>query len=118
MWSLSNQQEINCFPKIHSDKIISVQFVRLSNSILTASADSEIKVTDVRKGEVIRNISSPDLTIPGSHTSFAQSPDGKYLAIGGTDGSLFIFNIESGSLVDQLADGHTEPIIAADWDPS
>ena len=100
LWSLSNMQESNQFPKVHDDKILSLQFVKGSNSFVSASVDSEIKVTDIRKGKVSVTISNPDLSIPGGHSSFGQSPDGKYMAIGAIDGSLFIFNIENGDFVD------------------
>ena len=58
------------------------------------------------------------MLIPGGHTSFGQSPDGKYIAVGGADGSVFVFSVEDGQFVDQLTDGHTQPVLSAAWDPS
>ena len=65
----------------------------------------------------LNTLSSDDLIIPNSSCKFALSATEKYLAIGGQNNSLFIFDLEKGELYDELADHHTTPIIGADWDP-
>ena len=42
------------------------------------------------------------------------SPDGKFVAVGSTNGLLFLFNVESGDFVEAFQE-HSESIIGVDW---
>ena len=75
-------------------------------------------MTDLRTMKTVCSLSHNDLVIPNSSCKFALSSTEKYLAIGGQNNSLFIFDLEKGDFYDELADEHTTPIIGCDWDPN
>ena len=68
--------------------------------------------------KTLTTLTSSDLIIPSNCSKFALAPSEKYLAIGGQNNSLFIFNLEKGQLYEELQDEHSTPIIGCDWDPT
>ena len=68
--------------------------------------------------QTLSTLSSPDLVIPSNSCKFAISPSEKYLAIGGQNNSLFIFDLDKSQLYEELQDEHSTPIIGCDWDPT
>ena len=70
------------------------------NTIVTASADSTVKIWDVRS-----SFKHPIYSFEqhqGTVNSVAISPDGNWIASGGDDGSLKIWEIGSGKIVNEL----------------
>lgn len=57
------------------------------------------------------------LSIPLGNCKFAVSPDGKFVAVGSTNGLLFVFNLKSGEFVEAYDEQHSEPIMCVDWAP-
>jgi WD40 repeat protein len=82
--------------------------------LATASGDRTIKVWDSSTGKVSLNLSASDEV--WMHAAW--SPDGRQLAAGSTDGSVFIWEIESKSAPRRLLDsGHKYAIAALAWSP-
>jgi WD40 repeat protein len=54
--------------------------------------------------QVTFTLEHPELSIPAGNSKFSISPDGKYVAIGSTNGSLFLFDIKIGDFVEAYED--------------
>ena len=59
-----------------------------------------------------------DLYLPNDFSNLAVSPNGNYLAVGGKNGSLFVFDLIEFTIEEILAGEHTTPIIGSSWDPN
>ena len=57
----------------------------------------------------------PDLSIPSGCCKFGISPDGKYVAIGSTNGMLFVFDIRLGEFVEGYSEQHRDTIVGVAW---
>ena len=68
------------------------------SQLITTSTCGTIKVTDMRTQKVLTEIEHPDLNIPTVCSSVGLSRNGQYLAVGGKNGSLFIFDLVEGKI--------------------
>lgn len=46
------------------------------------------------------------------------SPDGTHVAAGGSDGQVFVWNVESGKVAALLSGGHKASVACCAWSPS
>ena len=65
--------------------------------MVTAATDNTLKVVDVRKNtQTLCTLEDGDLIIAAAISKFTISPNGKFCIIGGHQGMIFIFNLETG----------------------
>ena len=118
VWGRNDHKLAHTISKVHDESINCVKFMPDGNSIICSSKDSTIKITDLRKSAVLATLEHQDLVIKGSNTQFAVSPMGRYLAIGGSRGQLFVFNLETNKCVDVYDSGSSSSILQTAWDPN
>ena len=87
--------------KLHRRRIHEVKFIGTSSKLITASEDGHAIIYDTEKREVLH-----DLHIPSCQLMSVCVLGEKHLALGGSDNTIRVYNIESGTLVEQLQ-GHT-----------
>ena len=68
--------------------------------------------------QTVVTLEHQDLNIPATSGKFALAASGKYLGIGGTNGSLFLFDLEKKEFEEEFAGSHTTCVFGADWDQS
>ena len=102
---------------VHTDKIECCKFSRNGKEIISVGRDHLIKITDFQTKKEIATIEHPDLLIPSASCEFGVSTNGKFLAIGGQNGNIFVFNLQTHNLEEIYADEHTAPVVACAWDP-
>ena len=91
------------------------------NRLAYIAVDRKIKVRDAASGEEILAMPSP----VGILLSLAWSPNGKYLACGGDDGSIFVYEVNKGAKIKSwLHEGVVAPVasdpsrsVAVSWHP-
>ena len=115
IWSLTDPKEMHKI-KVHTDQITSLKFSRTGSQIITSSKDSEIKITEIRTLQTETTLEHQDLSIPASSGKFAMSANGQYLGIGGTNGSLFVFDLHKQAFEEEFSGNHTTCVFGADWD--
>jgi WD40 repeat protein len=58
------------------------------------------------------------LVVPSTDCNFGLSANGKYLAVGGQSGAVFVFNLET-MAVEEIYEGeHQAPVVSCMWDPN
>ena len=84
--------------------------------VLTSSADSSLRIFDIRIGKIIHTFNHPEHLI-GQHRSRSTfSPDGRYVASASSvNGIVFVWDTLDGSLKAKLTNGHQAGIICIDW---
>ena len=91
---------------LHSSQVTCVKFVPNGFNIVTASRTNGVLVIEEKTMQTIHYLDHSELSIPQGNCKFAVSPDGKFVAIGGTNGVLFVFNIQTGDFVDAFGEKH------------
>ena len=81
--------------KVHDDKIECVKYMERSNQVATVGRDHLIKITCLRMQKTIATLEHGDFILSQAVSKFDLSPSENYLAVGGHDGKLFVFNLKT-----------------------
>lgn len=90
--------------KLNRRRIYEIEFIGQTTRIVTASEDGHAIIYDTESREVIH-----DLFVPGSKLLALCMIGTSHLAVGGSDNIIRIFDVDSGTLVDELR-GHSGSI--------
>lgn len=84
----------------HKTAITSIVYEESSNMIATASKDSNVKIWDLRTSnrQAVFTFEQHTDTV----RDIAISPDGRWIASGGVEGSLKIWEMDTGKIVKEL----------------
>jgi autophagy-related protein 16 len=86
--------------------------------LLCCSRDNILRVFDVRMLAQPEGVfSTPELQIFAAWTRACWSPDSQYLACGGANGSVFVFDRVSQKVTKTLSGPHKMPVTATAWCP-
>ena len=85
---------------VHEKNVNSVCFTQDGNRVLTASSDGTVKITDIRSNEIILSL---DQLCIASCAVFSHCE--KFIASGDKEGTICIWDAETGDLIGELA-GH------------
>eukprot|EP01119_Soliformovum_irregulare_P006508 TRINITY_DN1859_c1_g3_i4.p1 TRINITY_DN1859_c1_g3~~TRINITY_DN1859_c1_g3_i4.p1 ORF type:complete len:517 (-),score=137.73 TRINITY_DN1859_c1_g3_i4:185-1735(-) len=91
-------EEVN----IHSGQITSVFLVPDGNSVLTNSRDNTLKLVDIRRMEEIRSFGHENYRNGVNWNGACTSPDGQFVVAGSLDGTVFIWEAQTGKLATTL----------------
>jgi WD40 repeat protein len=97
----------------HTGEVYQLAFTPDSSRLLSGSADSTLRVWDVKTGQCVR-------IVQGYAVSFYDldwSPDGTHLISGGTDGLVTIWDV-SGETPPRVLHGHTWVVSGVRWSPN
>jgi len=107
-----------------SDWVLSLAFSNDGQRLASGGYDGAVRLWEVPGGKKLLEIAAtlpPPANSPGPPTnvilSLAFSPDGKQLAIGGTDEQIHLFNTSDGKLARSIA-GHTGSVTGLAFHPS
>jgi hypothetical protein len=98
LWS-SNDKPEKVYD-LHEDKVLQIKMIK-NDQILTLGKDETIKLYDLRKEQPIYTITSNKIP-QYCESSIALSPDKKYFAVGSTKGTIYIVNLNEGSVESTL----------------
>ncbi|XP_059805395.1 autophagy-related protein 16-1-like isoform X1 [Hypanus sabinus] len=86
--------------------------------LLTCSRDDILKIIDLRTNVTKQSFSSQGFKCGSDWTRITFSPDGKFIAAGSSDGTLFVWSVESGKVERSLGKHHSSSINSVSWSPS
>uniref|UniRef100_A0A7S0EKL9 Autophagy-related protein 16 domain-containing protein n=1 Tax=Hanusia phi TaxID=3032 RepID=A0A7S0EKL9_9CRYP len=101
---------------VHSQPITSVcMYPGGTDMVLTNSRDDSLALSDFRKYSCVRKFQHSTYRNGVNWNRATASPDGKFIAAGGSDGSIFVWEAEDGNLVSQLRNVHRSAVVACSW---
>lgn len=118
LWSTNQMKVMHTIEKVHQEKVECCVFSRDEKKIYSVSRDHTIKVTDMQTLKQITAMEHQDLIIPSGGCKFGLSANGKFLAVGGQNGQVFVFNLETHKIEEIYAGEHSAPVLGCQWDPN
>ena len=94
LWA-SNDKPEKVFD-LHEDKVLQIKMIK-NDQILTLGKDETIKLFDLRKEQPIYTINSSKIP-QYCESSIGVSPDKKYFAVGSTKGTIYVVNLNEGTV--------------------
>lgn len=98
----------------HNQGITSVSVSRNGHTMLTSGRDNVHNLIDVRTLEVQASFRAPGLLVATNWSRSCLSPDEKYVAAGGADGSVVVWNRYAKDSTVTLK-GHSSAVLACAW---
>ncbi|XP_078065274.1 autophagy-related protein 16-1 isoform X2 [Mustelus asterias] len=86
--------------------------------LLTCSRDDLLKIIDLRTNVTRQSFSAPGFKCGSDWTRVTFSPDGKFVAAGSSDGTVYVWGVESGKIERTLGKHHSSSVNAVSWSPS
>ncbi|XP_073437354.1 autophagy-related protein 16-1 isoform X2 [Dendrobates tinctorius] len=86
--------------------------------LLSCSRDDQIKIIDLRASAVRQTFSAQGFKCGSDWTRVIFSPDGRFVAAGSAEGTLYFWNVMTGKVEKILGKHHSSSINAVTWSPS
>ncbi|XP_077147174.1 autophagy-related protein 16-1 isoform X3 [Ranitomeya variabilis] len=86
--------------------------------LLSCSRDDQIKIIDLRASAVRQTFSAQGFKCGSDWTRVIFSPDGRFVAAGSAEGTLYFWNVMTGKVEKILGKHHSSAINAVTWSPS
>src|SRR5207248_10254064 len=122
-WKLASEVPVKNFT--HPNYVDAVAFNPAGTQLATACHDGKVRLFDVAKGQVVREINAHTTPMLTAVYCVAWSPDGKQVVSGGIDHSLKLWDVGTGKPVREFKaykekgfeKGHREPVLCAAFSP-
>lgn len=118
LWSSTQQKSMNTVESLHPDRITCARFTPSGKEIVTLGREGSIKITDFGTLKEIKCIDQSNLCLPNGEVQFGLSSNGKFLAVGSADGSVFVFNMTDYSVEEIYQGEHASSVVGCEWDTS
>lgn len=118
-WDLNKPDDNNCAWTVllGESKVISVDISRDASKVVCClKGDNTIKCVDLRTNAVLQTYSHEKFRIGEENWRVNFSNDSQYIACGSSDGSFFIWDINTAK-VEKALKGHNNKVLAACWSP-
>ncbi|XP_012279090.1 autophagy-related protein 16-1 [Orussus abietinus] len=97
-------------------KVTSLDLSRDANYLLSCVRDDTVKLLDLRMKQIVGSFSADGFKVGCDWARATFSPDGQYIAVGSSDGCVFIWSIATNKVESVLKD-HSSPVSAVSWHP-
>jgi autophagy-related protein 16 len=101
----------------YDSAITSLSYNNEKQQLLACFKDDTLKLIDLRQNKTIHTFSHDNFKISNDTTKAILSPDGRYACVGSHDGSLFVWNTETGLCENVLERKHTTMVTSVAWQP-
>jgi WD40 repeat protein len=113
LWGVASGKEIGDPMRGHGGLVVAVAFV--GDVIVSGGNEHTMRLWDGSRGQPL---SRPISNQSGPVTDVAISPDGAEIAAAGTDSSVRLWNVDTGTLVDSMPEeGHTGVVTSVAFSP-
>ncbi|KAL0832082.1 hypothetical protein ABMA28_001568 [Loxostege sticticalis] len=113
-WDIRTENSANHI--LLQGRVTSLDLSRDSNYLLACGRDDTIQLIDLRMNTIVRSFSHESFKVGCDWSRAAFGPAGRLLAVGGADGSVYVWNTHSGRLEAILKD-HSTAVTAVSWHP-
>ncbi|XP_076222119.1 autophagy-related protein 16-1-like isoform X2 [Nomia melanderi] len=97
-------------------KVTSLDLSRDANYLLSCVRDDTLKLIDLRMKKIIGSFSADGFKVGFDCTRATFSPDGQYIAVGSSDGSVFIWSVLTNT-IETILKNHSAVVTAVSWHP-
>ncbi|XP_031775670.1 autophagy-related protein 16-1 isoform X2 [Apis florea] len=97
-------------------KVTSLDLSRDANYLLSCVRDDTLKLIDLRMKKIIGSFSADGFKVGFDWTRAIFSPDGQYIAVGSSDGSVFIWSVAT-NMIETVLKNHSVAVTAVSWHP-
>ncbi|CAG8566702.1 3551_t:CDS:10 [Ambispora gerdemannii] len=115
-WDVRSGKDIKELTGIHLGQITSVAVSPDGSKVMTNSRDNTIKLVDLRTYEVVQTLHADGYKNGTNWSRACYSPDGRYVAAGSIDGTIYYWNLFKSRLEKTLKE-HSAPICGVAWSP-
>ncbi|ORX90253.1 WD40 repeat-like protein [Basidiobolus meristosporus CBS 931.73] len=116
IWDARSGKCIKDLGGIHQAQITSVGVTPDGSKMLTSSRDNTLKLVDLKNYETLHTYQAEGYVSGMNWAKAAISRDGRYVAAGSADGTIYFWDMESSSLIKKLKE-HTSAICGVVWSP-
>ncbi|XP_076283037.1 autophagy-related 16 isoform X2 [Lasioglossum baleicum] len=97
-------------------KVTSLDLSRDANYLLSCVRDDTLKLIDLRMKKIIGSFSADGFKVGFDWTRATFSPDGQYISVGSSDGSVFIWSVLT-NMIETVLKNHSAVVTAVSWHP-
>lgn len=106
----------NCVRELTmEEKITSLSIGQDQTQLLSCSRDDALSLIDLRRGEILHAFRADGFKCGCDWTKAVLSPDSSYAMAGSSDGTIFIWNTQTGLLERSLNGEHRAAVNAVAW---
>lgn len=103
---------------LFAGRIASLDLSKDGNYLLCCTRDEQLHNYDLRANRILKSYSDEHFKTGLDYTQCCFSPDRQFCAAGSLDGSIFVWNVETGSLETCLDKKHETTVVAVHWHPN
>ena len=96
----------------HTANVTSVAY-RSDHDIITMSRDNTLQLIDLRRHEAVLRLSHPSFRVGSNWTRAALSPSCQRVAAGGTDGSMYLWDISGSGGISNVIQGRDSSAVSS-----
>lgn len=111
-----SRSESSCNNVVLNGKVTSLDLTRDSKYLVCCVRDDTLKLLDLRMNQVVTLFSCDGFKVGCDYARATFSPDGQYVAVGSSDGGVYIWSVSSGK-VETILKEHTAAVTATSWHP-
>ncbi|CAG8801464.1 36668_t:CDS:2, partial [Racocetra persica] len=115
-WDVRSGKDIKELTGIHLGQITSVSVSPDGSKVLTNSRDNTLKIVDLRTYDVEQTLHAEGYKTGANWSKSCFSPDGRYVAAGSLDGTIFYWNIQKSKL-EKTVKEHNSSVCGVSWSP-
>ena len=98
-------------------KVTSLSLSPDGSQLLSCSKDDALRLIDLKMHQVVGTLTADGFRVGLESSRACFSPDGRFVAAGSVDGSVFIWNVAKAKLETSVRE-HTKEVTAALWHPT
>ncbi|CEI93666.1 hypothetical protein RMCBS344292_07897 [Rhizopus microsporus] len=116
-WDTRTGSGIKELTGVHNGQITSVSMSSDGMYLLTNSRDNTLKIIDIRMYDILKSFQADSYHNGLNWSRSTFSPSGSYIAAGSSDGTLFVWNVNTGK-VERMLKEHRSAICGVSWNPT
>lgn len=89
----------------------------LGGLVLTCGKDNKLRVVDLRTLQPLATLHAPEFAVRGVWAGCTLGPDERHAAAGSHDGTVFIWELGSNTVVKTLTGAGNTPVLDCSWNP-
>jgi len=118
LWDMTHGESFSMIEKCHDGHVTCCTASSDGRCLLTCGRDNLLKIYDPTSGTLIATLSHPEYFSGTDNTRASFSPDGRYVAVGSANGSVFVWDTTNRKHLQTLSSKTcSSPAVCVAWHP-